>query len=282
MRTAQAERDRKAYSLAKDYLLGLLVPGVTLSLVEKYLHLSRIAPKPGTVADIYKRILESAQNANMKADVVGRSIGGVEKLGVVLCDFEPAAVLEKFSSGWETVLKEIESRLKPRGKIRRTPRSIWPHYCQAILSAAQFMAQFSSATQFYEWVDFFDQDDRARPALPMLLAREIDGIGFALACDFLKELGYENYAKPDVHIRDIFGGLELCPPQADDYEIFKAVVRVAKHAEVTPYNVDKLFWLIGSGNFYDDPQIGEGGKVGNHKADFICHAKVKLGVSRTL
>lgn len=276
MSTAQAERDRAAYALAKDYLLGLAIPGVTPALLEKYLRLSQTRPRPGTVAGIYQRILESAQNANMKAGVVGRSVDGVDKLGMVLCDFEPAAVLAKFSLGWETVLDEIESRLKPRGKIRRTPRSIWPHYCQAILSAAQFMVQFSSASEFYTWVDFFDHDDRARPALPMLLATEIDGFGFALACDFLKELGYENYAKPDVHIRDIFRGVELCPLQADDYEVFKAVVRVAKHVNVTPYNVDKLFWLIGSGFFYDDPQIGESGRVGSHKAAFIQHAMIEL------
>ena len=30
-------------------------------------------------------------------------------------------------------------------------------------------------------VDFFDEDERARPALPMLVAQEIYGFGFALA-----------------------------------------------------------------------------------------------------
>jgi thermostable 8-oxoguanine DNA glycosylase len=139
------------------------------------------------------------------------------------------------------------------------------------------MAQFSSAAEFYQSVEFFDRDDRARAALPMLLDKEIKGFGFALACDFLKELGYVNFAKPDVHLRDIFIGLKLCPANADDYEIFKAVVRVAKNAQVTPYNVDKLFWLIGSGDFYDDEQIGEKGKIGSHKAKFIAYAQAKLG-----
>lgn len=31
-----------------------------------------------------------------------------------------------------------------------------------------------------------------------------------------------------------------------NYEGFNAVARVARNAGVTPYNVDKLFWLIGS------------------------------------
>ncbi len=274
----QTERDQRAYALAKEYILRLNVAGVTSELLDKYLRLSEIKPRPNSIAEIYGRILQSAQNANMKAGVVGGAIGGVDKLGVVLCDFQPSEVLAKFTTGWKQVLDEIEDRLQPTGKIRRTSRSIWPHYCQTILSAAQFMAQFPSADDFYQWADFFDHDDRARAALALLLDREIDGFGFALACDFLKELGYINFAKPDVQLHDIFVGLKLCPENADDYEVFKAVVRVAKNAEVTPYNADKLFWLIGSGYFYDDEHIGKKGRIGSHKAGFIAYAQGQLGL----
>jgi hypothetical protein len=54
----------------------------------------------------------------------------------------------------------------------------------------------------------------------------------------------------------MFAALELCENEVDDYRLFKAIIRVAKNAGVTPYALDKLFWLIGSGNFYDDPEIG--------------------------
>lgn len=274
---SQAERDRKAYAFEKDYLLHLNIAGVTPEMLGKYLRMSEIKPRPKSIPEIYERILQSAQNANMKAGVIGGAIGGVDKLGVVLCDFQPSKVLAKFPKGWEQVLDEIEERLKPTGKIRRTSRSIWPRYCQTILSAARFITQFSSAEEFYQWVEFFDRDDRARAALPMLLDREIDGFGFALACDFLKELGYVNFAKPDVHLRDNFIGLKLCPDNSDDYEVFKAVIRVAKNAQVTPYNVDKLFWLIGSGYFYDNEHIGKKGRIGSHKAEFITYAQARLG-----
>jgi len=43
----------------------------------------------------------------------------------------------------------------------------------------------------------------------MALMSEIHGIGFALACVFHKELGYLNFGKPVVHIRDIFVDLNL-------------------------------------------------------------------------
>jgi hypothetical protein len=275
----QQQLDRAAYTLAKDFLLQSGAgKGVTPELIEKYLHLS--APRPDTLAALYEHILESAQSANMKAGVIGGSIGGVANLGPLLCDFEPAEVLEKYRSGWEGVLDDIVGQLKPRGSVPRTPRSIWPRYCRSILSGARFLSRFSSAEDFYGWVDFFDEDERARPALPLLVAQEIEGIGFALACNFLKELGYENFSKPDVHVKDIFWALGLSPWGTTDYEVFRAVARVARNAGVTPYNVDKLFWLIGSGNFSEDPHIGNNGKIGSRKKEFIEVAQSELEPSR--
>ena len=272
---SQQGLDRAAYALAKEFLLRSGAErGITSELIEKYLYLSK--PRPSTLAGLYERILESAQSANMKAGVIGGSIGGVGNLGRVLCDFEPSRVLEKYQADWEEVLDDVVAQLKPRGSIRRTPRSIWPRYCRTILSSAKFLSQFESANDFYDWVDFFDKDERARAALPMLLDQEIEGFGFALACDFVMGLGYENFSKPDVHIKEIFQELGLCPWGTSDYEVFKAVARVARNVGVTPYNVDKLFWLIGSGNFYEDQDVGNGGRIGGRKKDFIEFAQTEL------
>jgi hypothetical protein len=278
---SQQELDRTAYALAKDFLLQSGAgKGVTPDLIEKYLHLS--TPRPDTLAGLYEHMLESAQSANMKAGVIGGSIGGVGKLGPVLCDFEPAEVLEKYRSGWEGVLDDIVAQLKPRGSVPRTSRSIWPRYCRSVLSGARFLSQFSTADDFYRWVDLFDKDERARMALPLLLAQEIEGLGFALACDFIMGLGYENFSKPDVHLKDIFWALGLSPFGTSDYEVFRAVARVARNADITPYNVDKLFWLIGSGYFYEDPDVGKQGRIGTQKQRFIEVAKEQLEADQTL
>jgi len=60
------------------------------------------------------------------------------------------------------------------------------------------------------------------------------------------------------------------------YQLFKAIIRVAGNANVTPYNVDKTFWLIGSGYFYDDHAIGSNGRVGRYKQDFIEFALSRI------
>ena len=95
----------------------------------------------------------------------------------------------------------------------------------------------------------FYLNEYTRVALPLLLSREIDGMGFALACDFLKENGYPKFVKPDVHIKKIFQGLGLSDSD-DDYEVFKDVIRFSELVNELPYKVDKLFWLVGSGNLY--------------------------------
>lgn len=271
--------DIAVYNLAYDFLLNLRVKGVDKKLLDKYLLHSNELQLPQTIDKVFERLLISAQNANMRAGVIGGSIGGVSNLKKVLFGFNPQKVVKKYGDDWETLLLTIEKKLKPRGKIRKTPKSIWPKYCQTILSSASFCTQFESIDDFYTWVKLFDNDDRARPALPMLIRNEIDGIGFPLACDFLKELGFQNFAKPDVHLKEILKSLNLCSQNASDYQVFKSIIRISQNVGVSPYNVDKLFWLIGSGYFYNDESIGNKGRIGNHKKKFIELAKELLGTN---
>ena len=58
--------------------------------------------------------------------------------------------------------------------------------------------------------------------------------------------------------------------------MFRAVGRLAPNVGVTPYNADKLFWLVGSGYFYDDPHIGNKSRIGMHKKEFIVVARERL------
>ena len=99
--------DEKAYKLTKDYLPSRNIVGVTADLIEKYLNPLLLNPKPTSKEGIYRRLLESVQNANMKAGVIGRAIGGVDKLALVLQDFTPRAVLDKYAGNWEAILKDI-------------------------------------------------------------------------------------------------------------------------------------------------------------------------------
>ncbi len=260
----------RTYLAAKEFLIRELGRPDAKDILESYLSLPDQSNKPVSLKKLYERLLSSAQNANMKASVVGGSIGGIHNLGHALFRFSPRMVERTFSNNPGCLLDHIVTTLNPTGQIRTTDRSIWPRYCKTILSAATFFGQFKTGEDFYKWANHFYGDQRSMAALPMVLAAEIDGIGYPLACDFLKELGFVGYGKPDVHVIQIFAGVGLCPEKASPYQVQKVIVQVAEASGVSPYNVDKVFWLIGSGKFYNHSCIGN---IGSKKAQFIAEFK---------
>jgi len=271
------DRDRKAYELARAYLLDQRLQGVTDELLQHYLSPpSCLVPR--TMPEVFRRLLESAQNRGMMTTVIGGAVGGLDSLGPVLADFTPLGVTQRFASP-DDLLDTIVKELRPVGKLRRAPGALWPLFARATLSGAQFLGQFADGPEFVAWIQEFNLDPRKRAALPLLLSQEIDGFGFALACDFLKELGFSNFAKPDVHVKAIIKGLKLSSDAASDYAVFKAVVRIAAHCDRTPYDVDKVFWLVGSGRFYDHPEIGRKGRIIANRTRFIQEASRVLGAT---
>lgn len=102
---------------------------------------------------------------------------------------------------------------------------------------------------FFSTFDSFDKSDMTREAFALLIQSKIYNMGFALACNWLKELGYYKYAKPDRHTKDVCKALRLISSD-NDIECFEAMMKTAQEAGVEAYAVDKVWWLICSGNFY--------------------------------
>lgn len=270
------KRDRAIFSLARDYLPSLGISGVTREIVDQYM---QPPERPDNMYGIYRRLIESAQNSGSMPNVIGKSLGsGLNSLGIVLFQFDPKKVAAKFtaSSDWEVLFGEIRTTLKPSGELREGAHGLWPRFCRTAIDGAKFLSQFQDHLDFYKWADFLDIDDRTRDALPLLLQSKIRGFGMALACDFLKELGYVKFGKPDVQIRDIFKGLKLAN-NYDDMTILEAIRRIAANNHTTPYAVDKVFWLIGSGYFYNHKKlIGKDGRIPQQKNRFIEFTKNEL------
>ena len=110
----------------------------------------------------------------------------------------------------------------------------------------------------------------------------IHGLGPALARDFLKECGCIWLAKPDIHIIEVFRRIKLIDSsKAAGYymkekgarELCDAVLTFAREAangkgddSITPYKIDKMVWLLCTGNFYLTKRVGPDGKsLGNVK-----------------
>jgi len=258
--------ENKIYNLGIDYLMSHKT--ITEQEIDK--HLMPLHQKPNDFKILFERFCETAQNKQMSVKVIGDSIGGVKKLANVLCGFDPHKVAEDYSKqDGDLLFTTIKDSLNPKGKMRDTNRSLWPLYCKSVIDSAHFLAEFKTIADFYEWAIFFANDSKAKPALPLMISMEISGIGFPLACDFLKEIGFDEYGKPDVHIKEIFKALNIIDKNEkssskQDYETLKALDRIAKINNVTTYAVDKVFWLIGSGDFYRSKI-----KIGQNRNEFI-------------
>lgn len=95
------------------------------------------------------------------------------------------------------------------------------------------------------------------------LAKEVDknvkGFAKALSRDFFREMGYGIFSKPDVHVMDLIArlNLHLFYEWGDSDEerapfLLSEIAKAAstKDRQLTANQVDKIFWLLKSGNFH--------------------------------
>ncbi len=150
---------------------------------------------------------------------------------------------------------------------------MWKRYCKGLISSARFLLSFQNIEEFRRVCDSMNTSDITREAFALFLSTKIDNMGFALACNFLKELGYRDYPKPDVHVIDICHELGLIHTKRP-IDAYEATVKVAREADVSPYCIDKVWWLICSGDLYRYQK-----KVSPGKKKFIADAKLHFGLS---
>lgn len=231
------------YNKAKEYLLSF--DSVTNEMLEKQFSEWKDR-KPKTIQQLFKAFLDHAKNRQGMPN----SIGDVKKLSPILFNFDHLEVKTAYRD-WESLFDAIQqSNYSPPGRmVKSNNKSHWVIYCKAIISITDFLASYKTLDEFYEFVNGFLTNEQSKLALPLLLSEEIFGFGFALACDFLKENVSPEFIKPDTHINDIAQGLGITKSKSN-YRIFKDVQSYCNRIGVLPYEVDKLFWLVGSGNFY--------------------------------
>lgn len=179
------------------------------------------------------------------------SIGKIDELGALLFDFDPRTINVEYGRDWRQLFRDIqESEFKPPTHMNiNRGRSYWVIFTRGIVSGADFLSGFGDAQGFHRVVEHFYDNEHSRISLPLYMEKEVFGMGFATACSFLMENGYPNYVKPDTHLKDIFQGLGISKSR-EDYTVFKDVINYSRIINETPYTVDKLFWLVGSGRFH--------------------------------
>jgi hypothetical protein len=231
------------YNKAKEYLLSFET--VTDEMLEAHINEWKHR-KPKSMPELFKAFLEHAKNRQGMPNTIGE----INKLSSVLYKFDHISVNKEYDN-WESLFDAIKgSGYKPPGRmVKLNKKSHWVIYCKAVISIAEFLSAYETIEEFEKFVSGFLTNEQSKLALPLLLAEEIFGFGFALACDFLKENVSPQFIKPDTHIKDIAHCLSITASN-NNYKIFKDVEAYCLRIGMLPYAVDKIFWLVGSGNFY--------------------------------
>lgn len=236
---------REYRKLIWDSALEWLEARADMRMVREHMSLFSVS-SPGGFPEVYLRLLQSLSNRQGMPNTIGE----VNKnLSVVFCEFNHRQTLQRYLGNWENLFDTIQRVMHPPSRMDKSnPHSYWVIFCKGSISGAEYLAKFDTLEDFLQYVTDFDEKPTTRQALPFLMGHEIFGYGFSLACDFLKELGFSNYAKPDTHLIDIFSGLGVSSRSSLD--VFRTVSLMASEVGETPYAVDKAFWLIGSGKLY--------------------------------
>ena len=239
------EKVRIIYRKAEEFLLET-TPSELCGELEKYFNVEK---KFNSKNEIMFQLFGSLQNKHMATNVIGFWKDDRKPIfREVLFDYHSDTILNTYKADADLLFDCFQKRFSINNA--ESKRNLWKMYAKSVISACNFLRIFSDANDFDKFIKCFSYNKLSSAALPMLLEKEVFGLGFALACDFLKELGYTQYPKPDVHIIEIFHAFGLC--EKNDYSAYKAVIEMAHIVNQTPYKVDKIFWLIGSGNYYHD------------------------------
>ena len=250
--------EKLLYDVAKEYLMEMLPEPLSLSDLDKYFVGDN--RKADSLTDIFIQIIQSAQNYQSMPNVI-KFADRKDQIGTMLFNYDYHKIKTLSAD-------DLYHDFREKFHVTSTDskRNSWYKWSCSIVDAARFPDEFESIDDFRSFVELFDYNTATRIALPLLISTRIKGVGFALACDLLKELGYLNYPKPDIHMMDICEALGLS--SRDPISVFEAIVKAANEGGTTPYELDKILWLICSGNFYLD-----GVKTNGHKKDFIVTAQ---------
>lgn len=268
----------------KEAIAFLLKDGINSDLIKTYLTSERKKDLNG----IFYRLCESAKNRSMHDRVINQYLKSntLEPLKELLFGFNPKEVAEKYKINKdERKLRDsIADTIGKEEEKEKSERSILYQFAKTIIYSSHYLKSFTDAKDFYKWAEPFTQNDKIKYALPLLISAEIFGIKLALACDFLKEIGFMQYGKPDTHLKEIFTNSGLIDGKENktskqDLDILRVIENIAEANPVTlgipttPFAVDKIFWLVGSGKYYHTGQQMPDPKSRTGK--FIDHIKEK-------
>lgn len=246
-----------------------------------------------TLQNIFLQIIKSAANTGRKAKTIEfsnhndpqrknkilQAISGIPNLADENAGFTDQQIKDILCRLKELDVARSLVNLKSAQVIKTERTNFWEGWLRSVQDAASFVLTFASGREF---ANFFGQfHGRSLILGPYFLSQQIYGIGIALACDVLKELGTSELIKPDTHMKNVFYGLSLVKKHSDE-AVIDAAVRLVEQAnearqpenpEITPFQLDKMIWMCCSREFSNTHGLKKPGQ----REELIAQLRQALG-----
>jgi len=223
------------------------------------------APEIKTINDLFRILL----NAAICTKRMKEAIGPAENLDDLLWGFDPIKLSSQYGEKWELLAGKIRE-LKAGGNLKGVNISddnwaYWEMFCKTALSAACFLSQLKSMQTFKAFVNGFKTNEMTTAVLPLLLQKEICGLTFSSACDFLAQAGFCDYIAPDPKVKALLFDVEIIESK-ENYELLKTIIAIARVNNEKPKTVNQLLQMIAAGKLSDNKNSNN-----NLRSKFIDH-----------
>lgn len=271
--------------------LGVLAQKLGIDNLEKYYTLTDNELFKQSVGKEYEELEEvnkvvvrfafHAQNAQRRMTII-KFLEKFKEHKENLCGFDPIKIIEKFNVledfdvAVKKLVEEFRKYLTWNSEKNKTEKrdSIVSSFAKPLLSFCKYLVQLAKdeSTGNIDFSNIIDkikkdlipqedcEDEIKIPNYKEIIKKfqkRVQGIGFALSCDFLKELDEEfDFVKPDIHIKDILK--ELCGVDVGKnvykimdafYELYK---KLRESIDITAYQFDRMIWLVCTEKFFLD------------------------------
>ncbi len=256
------ERNKTIYRFAEEYLRKN-ANGLTDSILEEYYH----NPRKPNLDSVFGVVVSSADDWHKPK---ARNISYRNRssaINKVVGDHSITYVLDTYKNDYNALYSAFKDSLSLDDK--QFTVDVWLSYANCICGMAQYLSKFKNAEEMYTYFDGFKT-----PEEKIKLIKEIKcqshisktkwGWGFALSANWLKDIGMLDYCKPDIQVIKCLNSLGLC--SKTNTVVFKTLVAIAEDTKeydktASAFKLDRILWLIGSGDFYNHSEIEWKGSI---------------------
>lgn len=246
------------YEYAVDYLKKH-TDGLTDSILEEYLKVN----KADSLDEAFSRGVASVVDTSKQFMANAISYSDPQRktaIDNVLCGLN----LKKFRKKYGNDVDRLFNDLCNAVNVPANPKGAWYKFAKNIITFADYLSEFKDIGDLYSAFDNA-KDVNAKIKLVNTVSARISQWGFAMASNWLKDMGMTGFCKPDRHVLAIIDG--IYQTGQNEKNIFAKVIEIAEECGVTPFVLDRVLFLVGSGDFYSHKEIKK--SYNGNEQDFI-------------